>query len=65
MSPELNDLIQWAREAGSLLRQRFGGDHSIRFKGSTDIVTEADHQSEALLMERILSRFPDHTIITE
>ncbi|MEW6505596.1 MAG: inositol monophosphatase family protein [Chloroflexota bacterium] len=65
MSPELNDLIKWAREAGGLLRERFGGNHTIRFKGSTDIVTEADHQSEALLMERILSRFPTHTIITE
>lgn len=65
MPPQLNNLIQWAREAGSLLQERFGGDHSIRFKGSTDIVTEADHQSEALLMERILSRFPDHSIISE
>ncbi len=65
MQPQLNDLIEWAREAGALLRDRFGGDHDIRFKGSTDIVTEVDHQSEALLIERILSRFPDHTIITE
>ncbi len=65
MQPELNDLIEWAREAGDVLRHRFGGDHAIRFKSSTDIVTEADHQSEALLMERILSRFPNHTIISE
>jgi myo-inositol-1(or 4)-monophosphatase len=65
MQPSLNEAIQFAREAGELLLQGFGLSHDIQVKGATDLVTEIDHQSEALLVKRILARFPSHRIITE
>ena len=34
-------------------------------KGEKDLVTEVDKQSERLIVEHLLSRFPDHDIIAE
>lgn len=65
MQPTIEQLIQWSHEAGQILRDGFGRQHQIQMKGSTDLVTEMDRQSEALLLERILGAFPDHTIYTE
>ncbi|MBY0505281.1 MAG: inositol monophosphatase [Bryobacteraceae bacterium] len=54
-----------AREAGALTTKYF--DRGVRFdiKGEQDLVTEADHASEALILERLRSHFPTHTIIAE
>jgi len=65
MQPTLSDAIQWVSEAGEILRRGFGLRHDIQSKGPTDLVTEIDHQSEALLVKHILQRFPTHHIITE
>src|SRR5688500_4058623 len=54
-----------AREAGALLRERFGRPHDVRFKGTVDLVTEADRASEALIAERIRTAFPDHRLLGE
>ena len=54
-----------AREAGALLRDRFGRPHDVRFKGTVDLVTEADRASEALIAERIREAFPDHRLLGE
>ncbi len=63
--PQLSDLIAWAHEAGQILRAGFGNHGRLRYKDATDVVTEVDHRSEALLVERIRSRFADHAIIAE
>lgn len=54
-----------AKEAGALLKQRFHKKHDIEYKGTINIVTEADRLSEELLVTRIKQGFPDHDIITE
>ena len=65
MQPTLSDLKNWSYQAGEILRAGYGQQHQIHNKGLVDLVTEVDHLSEALLMERIQQRFPSHTIITE
>jgi myo-inositol-1(or 4)-monophosphatase len=54
-----------AREAGALLRERIDENHTVRYKGEINLVTEADRLSEALIVERIRGSFPDHGILTE
>lgn len=54
-----------AREAGSLLRERFGNAGAVEFKGAVDLVTEMDKRSEQLIISRIKGAFPDHGILTE
>lgn len=54
-----------ARQAGQLLREKFGQPHDIEYKGRINLVTEADHASEALIMAEIRSRYPRHDILTE
>lgn len=58
-----------AREAGALQRQMLAdrAHHplSITMKGPTDLVTEADRQSEALIVKALLATFPDHHIVGE
>lgn len=63
--PTLNDLIELARAAGEILRAGYGQDHQVRYKGPIDLVTEVDHRSENMLLERIRERFPQDAIITE
>lgn len=65
MKPVLNDLIEWARHAGSILREGYGKEHQINHKGRIDLTTEIDHQSEAYLLEQVHRHFPGHTIETE
>lgn len=58
-----------AREAGALQRQmladRAHRPLSIYRKGPIDLVTEADRQSEALIVRALLEAFPDHHIVGE
>ncbi len=59
------EAAQIAREAGDILRHRFGQPHDVRFKGTVDLVTEADKGAEALIAGRIRAAFPDHRLIGE
>ncbi len=67
-SPSL-DLISpmqaMAREAGSLLMNHFRQRVKIEYKGDVDLVTVADRQSEALILERIRKQFPTHDVMGE
>ena len=55
-----------AAEAGArVLRQRFGQTLQIRHKGDVDLVTDADQQAEAAIVEVIRNHFPDHDILAE
>lgn len=65
MMPELQDLEHLAREAGEILRASFGGRLRIDHKGVIDLVTEADHRSEAYLLGEIQRHFPGHKIVAE
>src|SRR5580700_5340731 len=54
-----------AREAGVLLMDYFRQHVKIEYKGDVDLVTVADRQSEALILERIRKQFPDHDVMGE
>ncbi len=61
----LNFAIETARQAGSVLLEKFGRKINISKKGDIDLVTEADLASEKLIIERIKSHYPKHSILAE
>lgn len=62
-----------ARAAGALLRKRFvettgadaAGTLQVAFKGRNNLVTEADHAAEALLLDVLRKEFPHHGVLAE
>jgi myo-inositol-1(or 4)-monophosphatase len=55
-----------ARAAGAVLMEKFEQPHQERVKKNvTDIVTEADLASEAVVIPRLAKAFPDHHIVSE
>src|SRR5277367_5886544 len=64
MSSLLSFIQPLAREAGALLMTHFG-KVEFTYKGDVDLVTIADKQAEALIVERIQKQFPDHGIMGE
>jgi myo-inositol-1(or 4)-monophosphatase len=65
MQPTLADIETLARQAGEILRDRFGQEHELTYKGTYDLATEADHASEDFLVDAIQARFPGDPIVTE
>lgn len=65
MSPELELATAAAREAGVLLREKFGGDLEVDEMLTHDIKLALDVQSQELIENRILATFPDHAIYGE
>lgn len=61
----LNFAIETARDAGQILLEKFGRKINITKKGDINLVTEADLASEALIIERIKSYYPKHSILAE
>ncbi len=54
-----------AVEAGRVVMERYERLERIRHKGARDVVTEADHLSEELLIRAIRARHPDDAILAE
>jgi myo-inositol-1(or 4)-monophosphatase len=54
-----------AREAGALLMKHFQQTVKIEYKGDVDLVTEADRQSESLVLSRIHEQWPSHDVMGE
>src|SRR5258708_36027519 len=61
----LNFAIEAARDAGQILLEKFDRGISITKKGDINLVTEADLASEALIIEKISSYYPKHSILAE
>lgn len=61
----LNFAVQTAREAGRVLAEKFGRALQVSHKGEIDLVTEADLAAERLIVERIRSYHPRHSILAE
>jgi myo-inositol-1(or 4)-monophosphatase len=61
----LPDIAAIAREAGALLMDYFRRRVAIEYKGDVDLVTEADRDSEKLIVARLKSRWPEYDIIGE
>jgi myo-inositol-1(or 4)-monophosphatase len=61
----LNFAMETARAAGHLLLEKYGRITVVTKKGDYNLVTEADLASEALIIDRIKSHYPRHTILAE
>jgi len=61
----LETAIDIAREAGALLANMAERRIGYELKGDFDLVTEADRASEKLIVERLRSHFPQHSIVAE
>lgn len=65
MANYLETAIDIAREAGALLATYFERRIGFELKGEFDLVTEADRASERLIVERLRSQFPTHSVVGE
>lgn len=54
-----------ACNGGKVLQNYFGSLRSVQKKGVIDLVTEADVQSEAVIIDTISQAFPEHAILAE
>jgi len=62
----IEDIIQISKEAGELIRNAFGKNHSIEFKtNELNLVTETDKASEKLITDFIKKKYPSHGILAE
>jgi myo-inositol-1(or 4)-monophosphatase len=57
--------IALAARAGEVLMDRYERLEHIDYKSARDVVTEADHQSEALIIDAIRDRHPGDAILAE
>jgi myo-inositol-1(or 4)-monophosphatase len=57
--------LELAQRAGALLMERYERLEQIDYKSARDVVTEADHLSEALIVEAIRERYPGDAILAE
>ncbi len=65
MDTMLEFAINLARRAGVLLLSMFEGQRDVRLKSPFELVTDADHASEALVVSAIRRQYPDHAIVAE
>jgi len=62
---EMDVTRQAVQEAGKILNRLFGQIKKVQKKGDIDLVTEADLQSEKIILDIITRHFPRDSIITE
>jgi myo-inositol-1(or 4)-monophosphatase len=65
LEPFQQTAIEAARKSAKLLRSRFGNISRIRKKENAEIVTEADTESEEVIISTIQAQFPDHAVLGE
>ena len=65
MTSYLENAIEIAHDAGSLLRQYFERRVTFELKGAFDLVTVADRASEKLVVDRLTALYPEHGILAE
>jgi myo-inositol-1(or 4)-monophosphatase len=65
LAEELIFSLDLARRSGALLMDRYERLEQIDYKSARDVVTEADHQSETLIVSAIKERFPSDAILAE
>jgi len=62
----INKVIQISKEAGEIVREGFGKNFSIEYKtNASNLVTEIDKKSEALIIDFIKKEFPGHSVLAE
>jgi len=65
MQPTLDFIHTMAANAGEILLSFVGNEMDVQHKSRTDLVTQADHDSENYLIDTIRKAFPDHAINAE
>ncbi len=65
MAQYLDAALEIAREAGALLNDFLARKIGFELKGDFDLVTEADRNSEKLVVGRLQERFPTHSVVAE
>ncbi len=60
----LSAIVPIAQEAGQILMRHYGRVR-VEYKGGVDLVTQADRESEAFIVARLRSQFPQHDIVAE
>ncbi len=65
LNQALDFAVETVREAGALLCDYYRNGVTVKYKGEIDLITEADHASEALILKRIRSAYPDCAILSE
>jgi myo-inositol-1(or 4)-monophosphatase len=61
----LQTVVEAARRAGQVIRERYPGGRNVTIKGYRDIVTEVDTAAEAVILDLVRTRFPDHAVLSE
>jgi len=61
----LETAVEIAREASAVLREFSTRHVGFELKGEHDLVTVADRASERLIVERLRTSFPSHSIVAE
>ena len=61
----LEAAVEIAQDAGRVLREELECTPHIAYKGDFDLVTQADRRSEALIVSRLQSYFPEHAVAAE
>ena len=62
---ELAFSLSLAVRGGEVLMAHYERLEQIDYKSARDVVTEADHLSEALILDAIRARYPDDAILAE
>ena len=57
--------IEAARLAGQTIAEHYPGGRLVTDKGYRDLVTNTDTDSEAIILELVRARFPDHAVVSE
>lgn len=65
LAKRLDVATEAANAAGALLKQLQGNLQDVREKRPGDLVTEADRQSEAIVLEILQRHFPEDSILAE
>jgi myo-inositol-1(or 4)-monophosphatase len=62
---ELSAVVEAVLAGGEVLRRRFGGRLAVSYKGELDLVTEADTESERVIVDLLRRRAPGAAILGE
>ena len=65
LADELAFAVTLAERAGALLMDHYERLEHIDHKSARDVVTEADHLSEALILDAIRARYPTDALLAE
>jgi myo-inositol-1(or 4)-monophosphatase len=61
----LDFAVELARAAGDVLKHYMSREKQVELKGRANLVTIADKESEALIIDGIRKRYPQHAILAE